>query len=415
MERFIRDQIVYGLKYLPANLAKSAFVKKNSDETKALRRREFLCGVCHPNKNYRQIKEANIGWIRIDIPFPYNADGSICDAYLGFKKRAKAYQDNGIKVMAVTPYPKDYIAFGADIRTEDGEKQVREIARFIIGDLQGYISGLQITNEMGIPHFTLPLNMDEAAKFIGVQLYEMHCRRGDVIIGYNSAGPQADLHCRMKKYLKFCDYVGIDIYIGCFFNAGGFMWFFDALLDYLWAYTGKPILIQEFGYLSGGHPKTKAEKLEILQKYGASSEKDAKENIVSFVEHLPEHFKRHVKYVCNNDESRYYDLIFKSDIINHLYCELPAMTKIPGYDHTPEGQAAFFDEMLFRLYQKEFVAGAFIYCYQDPQSCHICGQSDCPTETRWGLVDRQGEPKPSYYAVKNAFGRIKWYRITEKQ
>mgnify|MGYP003317637775 CR=1 FL=1 len=34
----------------------------------------------------------------------------------------------------------------------------------------------------------------------------------------------------------------------------------------------------------------------------------------------------------------------------------------------------------------------FIYCYQDSDKCYVCGQADCPVETKWGLVDAQGNP-----------------------
>ena len=130
---------------------------------------------------------------------------------------------------------------------------------------------------------------------------------------------------------------------------------------------------------------------------------------------MPEHFRNHVKYVTGSDPSRYYNLLFHSDLTNHLYCELPSVTKIPGYDHTPEGQGKFYADILPSLYETPYVCGAIIYCYQDPDSCHVCGQADCPTETKWGLVDANGEPKPSYYAVQKAFGRIKWMESAEKR
>ena len=45
----------------------------------------------------------------------------------------------------------------------------------------------------------------------------------------------------------------------------------------------------------------------------------------------------------------------------------------------------------------------FVYCWGDSDSCYVCGQADCPVETGWGLVDGKGNPKPSYYAVKEAY------------
>lgn len=42
MDQFVKDQIVYGLKYVPANLLKAAFIPKSSPETKAFRENHFM-------------------------------------------------------------------------------------------------------------------------------------------------------------------------------------------------------------------------------------------------------------------------------------------------------------------------------------------------------------------------------------
>ena len=406
MEQYVKDQIKYGLKYLPSNLFKSLFIKKSSDETQAFRNREFICGICHAHEEYDLLHGANVKWLRCDICFPFNPDGTVSDSFRFFKEAVKRYSENGIKVMAVTPYPQDYLRYGADVRTPEGEEKVIEITKFIFNELKDYIGGIQITNEMGMPRFTIPFTMDEAARFIGIQLEALYPIRGDVVLGYNCAGPAADLHARMFPYLKFCDYVGIDIYIGCFGAIYQPMWLYDVLLNYLWAMTRKPILIQEFGYISGGYPKTKEEKKAILQKYGAESEKDAKTKMDVFVDNLPKHFGDHVKHLAHNDSSRYFDLLFKSDLKDHLYCELPAVQKIPFCDHTPEGQARFYDKIFKRIFKKKYVCGAIVYMFDDSSHCYVCGQSDCPIETRWGIVDRDKNPKPAYFSVKKAFAEI---------
>ncbi len=406
MEQFIKDQIKYGLKYIPSSLLKFPFIKKQNAQTKALRDKGFIRGVCHPSENYKQITDANIQWVRTDMPFPFDDDWNRSESFENYKADCKKFAENGIKVMGITPYPWEFFNRGVDPRTPEGEQKLRETARIIITELQGLVGGLQITNEMGIPHFTLPLqNLDEAAKYIGVQLEEMYPLKGDILIGYNCAGTGADLHFRMKPYLKYCDYVGIDIYMGCFFL--GFMWIFDALINYLYAMTQKPIILMEFGYISLGAPKTKAEKLEILNQYGAKSEEDAKNNIVKFFNNLPEFMQKHIKNVCQGDESRYFNLIFKSDYKAHIYKELSKTTVIPGYPHTYEGQAEFYKDILPRLYKKPYLIGAFVYMYSDARACHVCGQTDCPTETQWGLTKTDGTPKPSYFEVQNAFEKMK--------
>ncbi len=405
MEQFVIDQIKYGLKYVPANLIKSLFISKSSPETESFRERAggYICGVCHPNENYSQILNANIQWIRIDIPMPFDKNGEVTRSYISFKERCDGYKREGIKVMAVSPYPGCFSEIGIDIRTQ--EQKVRDTAVFLINDLREYIDAVQITNEMGIPRFTEPFNLDEASRFIAIQLEAINDVKGDILVGYNSAGPQADLHSKLKPYMKYCDYVGIDIYSGCFYNLPGFMWFFDAMLLYLWAMTKKPIMLQEFGYLGLGAPKSKEEKRAILQRYGANSEKEARKNISQFVSKMPDKMREYVTRLAP-DASGQGDFIFKGDFANHLYCELPRFTKIPGYPHTPEGQAKFFEYILPHLHSMKFLGGAIIYCYSESNVCYVCNQKECPTETKWGITDLEGKEKPAYYAVKKAFGEI---------
>ncbi len=415
MEQFIADQIRYGLKYLPANLLKSFFIPKRSPETRRLREREFLRGVCHPTENMDQIRAAGIRWVRFDIPFPFDKDGSVSKSYAAFREKCLRFRKKGIQVMAVSPFADDFIDHGMDPRTEKGKADVIRVAEFLICDLKQCIGGLQIANEIGIPRFTLPLTVAESAEFLGIQAKAMQPLKGDILVGYNSAGPAADLHCRMKPWLPYMDYVGVDMYLGCFDNYPGFLCLFDVMLRYLWAYTGKPILIQEYGYISEGAPKTKSEKRAILQSYGVDSPKEAAANIEAFVSRLPDSFARHVPYLAKNDVGRYYDLVFRSDLRQHLYKEMPHQTKIPGYPHTPAGQARFFRDTISRFYKIPFVCGAFVYCYRDSETCYICGQSDCPVETRWGLVTCKGEPKPSYYAVRKQFSRIAFFEAADKR
>ena len=404
MEAFVKDQIIATLKYAPYHIAAGYLKKTASPEAERIRRGlgGFIKGICHPSKNYEQIKGCGIGWNRADIPFPFDKEGNLRPEYTAWKEEMRGYQANGIRIFAVTPYPRTYIEYGIDPRTPEGEARVREIAAFMIKDLKGIAEGYQITNEMGIPHFTLPLTMKQAARFIGVNLEAMYPLRGDILIGYNSAGPQADLHTLMRPWHKYCDYVGIDIYIGCFFGPGSWLCMFDALLRYLWSLTGKPIILMEFGYISGGAPKTPEEKRERLERYGVSSEKEAREKLDLFMENLKKINEKMWERVTKNASGSYADYIFKSDYKNHFYSELPKRTVIKKYPHTPEGQAGFYRDIFPRLMKLPFLLGAFIYHWPDGEKCGYCNQADCPTETRWGLVDLEGKEKPSYYAVRDA-------------
>ncbi|MBR3094716.1 MAG: hypothetical protein IKH12_03905, partial [Clostridia bacterium] len=86
MEDFIKEQIKIGLRSLPYHLLKSAVIPRSSEETEKRRSQEFICGVCHPSDDIELIKGANIGWIRVDIPYPFNEDGSVSPYYKLWKK-----------------------------------------------------------------------------------------------------------------------------------------------------------------------------------------------------------------------------------------------------------------------------------------------------------------------------------------
>jgi len=402
LEEFVYKQFAPTLVHVPSSLLSYPLKPRTSAEVKAARQKVggFVKGVCHGNTNYEQMKGAGIEWNRCDIPFPFDAAGNQQEAYIRFKEKLKGYTDNGMKIMAVTPYPWDFINHGIDPRLPKNEKRIREIAEFLVKDLRELVGIIQITNEMGVPRFTLPLTTKEAVRFMGIQLKAMYPLRGDILIGYNTAGPQVDVHKLMRPYHQYCDYVGIDIYIGCFTSFGNYLRAFDITLAYLWSFTGKPIILCEFGYMSGGAPKTPKEKQEILKRYGASSEAEARSNVDDFVSRLPQKMQDYVRHNASGDWGNF---LFNSDFKDHLYMELPAETVIPAYPHTPEGQAEFYRDLLPRLMRTPYLLGAFIYCYSDSPHCYVCGQKECPIETRWGLITVDGEKKPSYDAVRRVF------------
>lgn len=367
----------------------------------------FAKGVCHPNENFDQIKDANIKWVRFDCAsLPYDEDGNPTDGYLAYKMRAKAYSDRGFKVMCVTPYPSKFIEAGYDPRTEAGKEKIREYAEFYAKDLQGIVSAFQVTNEMGIEHFTLPLTLEEAAEFIGIQLEAMNDVKGNIVAGYNLAGTvMYSLTKLMKPYLDYTDYVGIDIYLGCFENVFKYLFVNNALMRFVWSYTGKPVMLNEFGYMGYGDVKSEEQKKEILRTYGVESEEEARENIIEFIKRLPKKFSDHMLSLEYSSEEELAHKLFDTELSNHLYREIKGGFQLANYRHTPEDQGRFFTDMIKKIRKNHWACGAIVYCYSDSDSCYICGQTDCPIETGWGLVDGKGEPKPAYYAVQAEFAK----------
>ena len=360
----------------------------------------FIAGVCHPNEDYSQIKEANLNWVRFDIPYPYDEQGELSSSYLSFRQRAQGYNDNNIKVMAITPYPRDYVNDGADPRTEHGAKKVVEVTRFIINDIKDFVHGIQITNEMGMAHFTMPLTTQEGAKFIAMQLKGIDDIKGDLIVGFNAAGVNLNIYLPLIPYRKYIDYVGIDLYEGSF-GPGSFEMFYT-ILHLVHSMFKKPVIIQEFGYMSKGRIITHEVKQEVLEGYGYLSEQEARDDIVTLVqEKLSDGFRNSI-VAGYPDFADWEYALFETANYLHFYEGLPENYLIKGYPHTPQGQADFYTKIIPDLQNISYIAGLFIYSYYDAPICYHCGSSTCPIETGWGLVDSNGEANPSYYAVKEA-------------
>lgn len=359
----------------------------------------YIRGVCHPNENYDLLTDGGFNWVRFDIPYPYNADGSLSGSYRAFKERCRSYKEHGFRVMAITPYPKSYIDVGGfDPVAPEHIEKTQQIAVFLLEDLRDVCGAFQITNEMGIDAFTYPLTHEQAIEFIGIQLEALDPIKGDFPIGYNSAGLSEWLHKGMRPYHPYCDYVGIDLYTGNTSKAT--VRDYTKRISRVHRITGLPVILEEFGFLSEGAPKTDAEKAEILAQYGYASEQEAKADIDNFVQKLPAAFQSRLRE--SYEPSQWGDAIF-GDMANHFYRQIGQTGTYRGYPHTPEGQAQFYADILPRLKNLRCLAGMILYCCQDGDVCWYCGLKGCPSETRWGIVDPTGTPKPAFEAVKTCF------------
>lgn len=364
----------------------------------------YIKGVCHAEPQYDLLNEGNIEWFRDDIPFPYDEDGSLSKSYTEWKEYVKGYADNGIRIFGITPYPEDYIEYGLDPRESEDREAIQDIARFYMEDLRGIVGAFQITNEMGIDRFTEPLTMEEAYDFVGMQLEAMYPIREDVIIGYNLAAFSIlDMPKAMKEYHQYCDYVGVDLYLGCFENLLKNADQYITVLNYVRKVTHKPIILCEFGYIGLGEPKSEVEKQAILESYGYSSEDEARADIDNFIKALPEDLADEFDRYADETPEYRADLMFEGEFRSHVYRELPEGFGLYGYPHTHEGQAEFFSYIIPKIRKLDYVIGSFVYMWDDTGDCYVCGQEDCPVETKWGLVDSEGNPKPAYYAVQQAY------------
>ena len=415
----IPDSIAYAPWYAISAFFRDQRATPEVNEVKA-KLGGFARGICHAGNDYGRLLENNIEWERLDCPMPYDSAGIPNTGYANYRQNLINRQAAGLKSMIVTPFPKDFIAAGMDPRTSEGEAKVVETIKFIFNDLKPYIGAVQISNEIGVPNFQRPLTNEEGVRFLAVQLEALDPIKGNIPVGYNTAGPQFDINSKMKPYLKYVDFYGMDIYLGCHIGLGSFnfimgMYVFDIITLLMWGYLGKPIIVTEFGYLSAGVPKTQAEKDAMLRdRYGYASEAAmiaaAKADPEAFLQDMKTKNPTMESFIRNFNEpdlSRVSSFLTSLECVTHLYCELPADYVIPGFPHTPQGEADFYADLLPRFAKHPYVLGTFVYAWKDSDHCYLCGQHDCPSETGWGLVDWEGNPKPALAAVKEAYGKLK--------
>jgi len=386
----------------------------------------IIHGVCHPKNDYEGLKECGVDWVRFDLTCPaLDKNGDPTPGYLAFKADAQSYVDEGINVMCVTPYPCEYVYYSeyggdaatktvssVDPRTKEGLEYVAKEAKFIVQDLQGVCNAIQITNEMTVDRFRTPLTLEESAKYISVQLEAMNEVKGNTIVGYNlNDFTMYQLFKMVGDANKYCDYLGIDLYLGCFESTFHDLIWYDIILRGFYQQSGLPMLVNEFGYIGAGQTKTQAEKVAFLQTFGYNSEDEAKENIRDLFNNPL--FSSDIRTRINTDypgatDEQLVDLIFNPNNSNgyrqHFYEEISEGFQLNAYPHTPEGQANFYRDAIQKHFMKmPFLCGSFAYCWKEPNECYICGSSKCPIETGWGFVKDDGTHKPSFDALKESY------------
>lgn len=338
---------------------------------------ELLFGTCaNGSADAALMRQTGIEWVRqnLGMPFADRLGGRLTDEYLRNKALVQSWISQGVKVMGVTPQPFAG-AYEPDAQgvlrlrvkprlpewlgrpgTEEYNRNYEEVCAWLARDLKDQISMWQIANELDIEIFAGPLTPRQACEFI------VHGARGlkrvdsSLLVGHNPAGdPPAYflygwLYGRGEPLLDYC---GVDGYYGTWMAGGPESW--GRRIAELSELTGVPVLVAEWGFASAG---------------GVCAEGDVPAD----------------RPPCQTRKWRH--------------------TWGPG--HTPEGQAAFVREC-FRMFRthREQLLGVFFYRWEDQEVCWQCGRPDCPIETRWGLVDVNGQPKPALAACREGIAMMK--------
>jgi len=390
---------------------------------KLLKGESFIKGICHPH-DLEMIKEAGIKWVRIDVPFPYEADkwGILSQDYLAFKSKCENFYQQGMRMMIVTPYPRSFINAGVDLDTTAGMDKVCAVCEFLATDFKHLQVAWQVTNELNLYHFRAPLSLEQAAVFITSGLAGIRKGNPEAINGYNTAGIREDslsikddvmkllegfgfedisltgdaekLISLIKPHHELCDYIGLDSYKGTW--SDGEPEDIIADVDRAFELTGLPVMIQEFGFASAGEMFNLADVAEFITKVGYNSIDEMFANPGQLIEWMPDRLAERIKNSPQEDWVKNIMIM-----IPHLLKKWPGGSR--KYPHTPQGQADFYDILLRLIINHPNICGAFIYSWKDSLQCYMCGEIDCPCETAWGLTFSDETPKPALDVVKKHF------------
>ncbi|MCK4375959.1 MAG: hypothetical protein KAX19_11535 [Candidatus Brocadiae bacterium] len=331
---------------------------------------ELMIGTsAYPTADAALLREAGIGWIRHGFGFPFveRVGGEVKESYGRNKARAEALAAKGFKIMGVTPglgiarHQRDAEGHLA-LKWQDGQPEwcgplgsdrflgtYQDTCAWLADDLRGIVAGWQVANELDWWQFRGPINLRQACDIILGGARGLKSADASLIVGPNSAGTERAYFLYGRLYGEsdgVLDYCGVDHYYGTWTPGKPEDW--EAVIEEVHAIAGMPVLVSEWGFSSTGAGITDQERRAGLS-----------------------------------------------------VCELKKWHHSWGPGHTPEGQAAFV-EAAFDAFcsQRSALLGAFFYRWEDQQKCWQCGQSDCPAETAWGLVDQEGKPKPAFDAFK---------------
>ncbi len=333
------------------------------------------------------MKDAKIQMVRTGIPFPFTDETmtEVTDRYKDTLDVIRLYQQNGIKTMgAISPaeissvdakgmvsfvrnYPEWMGSYDADYYYDVLEKVGEKAAE----DTAGMVTFWQIGNENDTDAFKGTLTHEQNVRFLealarGVKKASPNAMCGITLAGLGQFNPGEipihSVHPYAEKLLRSIyqkencdfDYVGIDGYFGSWSAGGAEDWI--PYIDKAYEVSGKPVLINEWGYssLQRGKPRPK------------------------------------------EDQNRR----FNSNVCRYKDWDALHPFKWLGKDHSPELQAQYLEACIRIFEEHPHCIGELFFQWQDMATCWQCGADDCPAETAWGCIDKYGTPKPAYYALK---------------
>jgi hypothetical protein len=325
---------------------------------------------------YKMVTDIGIDWIRVIVPYPWSDKmyGKLTKDYSDIKKDIIAAHEHGLKIFPFVPgmggyfYDKKqkktvFMESFPDFMGKKGTKEfydnVKESIKFIANDLKEYADDLwQTMNEIDISTFTGEYTDDIVTTVARVSAEAIMELIPNARVGINLAHfekhslEMADLAYR--KGHKF-SYIGIDGYFGSWQCWTVENW--TQVVDLLYDRYKLPVVVAEWGYSSGG--------------------------VVTAIMPDPEKIPKGWMDVC---------------VAKAWFHEVPG-------GHNEETQAEYFRRGLELFSKNPKVIANFLFCWKDSHTCYHCGQTECPAECFWGIVDEHCKPKKAYYAIKDAIAK----------
>jgi hypothetical protein len=330
----------------------------------------FIVGTsAYAHADKELLKGAHIGHVRQGFPFPFTDghEGTLSEEYKKAKANARNWVEQGFRIMGITPllgferpdveprvWKKHSPDWMGEQHTETFFDNYRKTCAFLARDLKGLVPIWQIGNEWNARAFCGPLGMRRACDLIFCGAEGLKSDDPSLLAGTNGGGITTAYYLFGRLFNDarrgLLDYCGVDQYFGTHRAGGPQTW--DAMIEELADLTQSRILINEWGYSSAGDLMNDAER-----------------------------------------ERAWGGAYYRS-------CMIHKWPFAWGGGHTPEVQAQYIREALrvFREHRQRLI-GMFFYRWEDQEKCW-CGRTDCPCETRWGLVDLSGRPKPGLHAFQ---------------
>lgn len=304
----------------------------------------------------------------------------------------------GFRLHGVTPFPADLP--GSDPDDPQWWAAWRRVGAGLAEALGDLVDSWQIGNELNIWQFRRPLrSIADAARFVRAMAEGLREGLPGLRLGINAFGVGASAHELYRAVYDgdagtLLDYVGVDYYPGIWEAGRPADW--AVAVERAWtAGRGRPVVVCEVGCPSRGDVAEPGELERYLRTLGYRNPAAVEGDRDRLLAAAPPLLAAALAELPSD--------AWDEDFLDTA-CHLIKKWRWTwdGRPHSPAKQARFFAEVLATLLGDDRIDEVLLFMLQDVPVCWTCGAEDCPLETAWGLLDRDGRPKPAFEVVAAA-------------